>query len=537
MPSADAAPAGWAPGHPAPAVNASERYSTATAARWFERTGIWAPTALLAVASLVMVYAYLGTPVLDGNRGLTNLTESYGALERVALWQRALWWLPGARDNGRFFELAPGVIAWTARGAFVAMYVAQAWAFWLAWKGQVRGRRSWLVGPLVAHVAMLLLVPTNADVFFYEMSGDLAVNGINPYVSPLMAFPEHPLLPYNHWIEMTAVYGPVWTMANAGIMSLTGPDPVAATVAYKVVLGAIAIALAGLVHWFVRWMTGNPILATVAAVLVAWQPNMIVESTGQAHNDPLVMLLSTAGIFLAVAGGTRAVRGGLVLITLSALVKYVTLPLLGLLGLMRLVDRRRGRGLPGLMGSWILDGIAIGAVVAAAFAPFWAGFGTLTEMFLEPGRLYTNPLWFDPYMLLDWLFPHAVARTWADVTRVALQLIVIAIIGWVVVRFARTMWKLGGRNTGALRERDQVRPLLVGWAVIMTTLALLPVNSHPWYWTWPIAPLAVLVSYDAQPHTSPAEGGVAKPVPRWLWGYLVLTALMTLAYHTRIVHL
>jgi len=57
---------------------------------------------LLALASLVMVYAYLGTPVLEGNRGLTNLSESYGALERVALWQRALWWLPGSRDDGRF---------------------------------------------------------------------------------------------------------------------------------------------------------------------------------------------------------------------------------------------------------------------------------------------------------------------------------------------------------------------------------------------------------------------------------------------------
>lgn len=504
--------------------------------RWFDRVGLWAPSILLALASVMMVYAYLGTPVLDGNRGLTNLTESYGALERVALWQRALWWLPGSRDDGRFFELPPGVIAWMARLSFVMMFVTQAWAFWLARRGPSRPLWQWLVGPVVAHVVMLLLVPTNADVFFYEMSGDLAANGINPYVSPLMEFPDNPLLAYNHWVEMTAVYGPVWTLANSAIMGIVGPDPVMATVVYKVVLGAVALALAGLVSWLTRTLTNSHPLAVGAAVLVAWQPNMIVESTGQAHNDPLMLLLSTAGIFLAVAGGTRAVRGGLVLITLSALVKYVTLPLLGLVGLLRLLDRRKDGGMRGVSGSWVLDGIAIGAVIAAAFAPYWAGFSTLTEMFLEPGRLYTNPLWFDPYLVLQWLFPNAVARTFGDVTRVGMQLVTIAIIVGVLFRFGKAMWTLGERPANPESRRDSIRPLLVGWAVILTALALLPVNSHPWYWTWPIVPIAVLIAFDARQAAS-REGAAPPPVPHWFWGYLVLTAVMTLAYHTRIVHL
>ena len=506
--------------------------------RWFERVGLWVPSVLIALSSLIMVYAYLGTPVLDGNRGLTNLTESFGALERVALWQRALWWLPGSQDDGRFFELAPGVIAWSVRFSFVMMFVSQAWAFWLSRRGPARPLWQWLVGPVVAHVVMLLLVPTNADVFFYEMSGDLAANGINPYVSPLMAFPDNPLLAYNHWVEMTAVYGPVWTLANSAIMGIVGPDPVMATVVYKVLLGAVAMALAGLVYWFARTLTKSQPLAVGAAVLVAWQPNMIVESTGQAHNDPLMLLLSTGGVFLAVVGGTRAIRGGLVLITLSALVKYVTLPLLGLLGLVRLLDRRRDGGMRSVVGSWVLDGVAIVAVVAAAFAPFWAGFGTLTEMFLEPGRLYTNPLWFDPYLVLEWLFPNRVSRIFADVTRVGMQLVTVGIIIVVVIRFGQTMWNLGVRPTDAERRRNSVRPLLVGWAVILTALALLPVNSHPWYWTWPIVPIAMLVAFEAQSETSSATIKTGAPaLPRWFWGYLVLTGVMSVAYHTRIVHL
>jgi hypothetical protein len=94
-------------------------------------------------------------------------------------------------------------------------------------------------------------------------------------------------------------------------------------------------------------------------------------------------------------------------------------------------------------------------------------------------------------------------------------------------RFGKAMWVLG-ETPGRDPRQGTVRPLLVGWAVILTALALLPVNSHPWYWTWPIVPLAVLVTFDRQSTPS---------VPRWFRGYLALTAVMTLAYHTRIVHL
>jgi len=503
--------------------------------KWFERVGPWAPSLVLCLASLVMVYVYLGTPVSQGNRGLTNLTESFGALERVALWQRALWWLPGSRDGGRFVELAPGMIAWSARFAFAAIFVAHAWAFWLAWRGRPRPMWHWLIGPVVAHIVMLLLVPTNADVFFYAMSGDLAASGINPYEHALTEFPANPLLPYNHWVDLTSVYGPVWTAINSMVMAITGPDPVVATVVYKVMLGTIALALAGLVYWFARFLTGNRGLAVTAGVLVAWQPNMIVETSGQAHNDPLMLVLATAGVFLAIAGGTRAIRGGVVLLTLSALVKYVTLPLLGLLGLIRLVDRRKPHGLRGVVGSWALDGLAIVAVLGAAFAPFWIGFDTVAQMFLEPGRLYTNPIWFDPYIVLDHVFPDRVARLYRDITRPVLQFVTLGILVWVVIRFGRQMWAAGDSPDTGGEHHWWTRNLLVSWTAILATLALLPVNSHPWYWTWPIVPIAVLVTFDASVRSENSAAGPA-PVSRWFWGYLILTAFMTIAYHTRIVH-
>jgi hypothetical protein len=364
-----------------------------------------------------------------------------------------------------------------------------------------------------------------------------------------MEFPNHPLLPFNHWIEMTAVYGPVWTSLNALIMSITGPEPVAATIAYKVFFGVVAISLSVLVYWFVRYLTQRPQLACIAAILVAWQPAMILESAGQAHNDPVMLLFSTGGIFLAIAGGTGAVRGGVILTSLSALVKYVTLPLLALLALTRLSDRHRKGGLPRVIVALALDVAAFMLVAFVAFFPFWNGFSTITEMLAEPGRLYTNPIWFDTYLLLDWLLPHRVAEAWAAGTRVLMQLVSIAIIGTVIVRFARFCWRHAALGHDPLSPLPVwTRPLLVSWAIILTTLALLPVNSHPWYWTWPIVPLATLVAFEASHRQSPASAGQSQAtplkitsrtmtVPRWFWAYLVLTCVMTLAYHTRIVHL
>ena len=150
------------------------------------------------------------------------------------------------------------------------MALAQGWAFWLAWRGRRHSLWLWLTPPIVAQALMILMVPSNADIFFYEMTGDMAANGINPYAQALMEYPSNPLLPYNHWVEMTAVYGPVWTSVNAAIMSTTGADPVLATIVFKVFLGIVALSLSVLVYWLAKLLTESAQLATVAAVLVAW---------------------------------------------------------------------------------------------------------------------------------------------------------------------------------------------------------------------------------------------------------------------------
>ncbi len=502
-----------------------------------ERIGIIGPTVLLWIATLGLVYAFLGTDVLRGNRGLVNLTESFGALERVALWQRALQWLPGSTGEGGFFTLPPVAIASGVRTTMALMFLLQAWSFWLAWRGNPQPFWRWLLGPIGAHLILLLMVPSNADVFFYEISGDLAANGINPYIHPLIEFPDHPIYPYNHWVNMSAVYGPLWTTINAGLMRIAGPDPVAATVLYKVVLGSAAIACAVVTYRLAAYLTANRTPAIAAGVLVAWQPNMLIESSGQAHNDPVMIMLATCGLALVLIGGTGTIRGAIVLVTASSMIKYVTLPLVGILALVRVTTRRSpGWGFR-ILGHWLIDVLAVAAVTIATFMPYWSGPETLAEMFSEPGRIFTHPLWFMPSILLENVFSPEIAERYEEVTRAALQVVLLIVLGIVVHRFGRTLWQgRGGAGPGSGGDTRRpwlypwTRPLLVAWTASVCALAFIPANSHPWYWTWPVVPVALLVTFDADEATRRSQP------PTWFWVYLSVTMVFTLVYHTRIVN-
>jgi len=502
----------------------------AVRSRWFERA---TPLQLAAgqwLAAAIMVYALLCTPVNAGKKGLADITGNDGALERVALWQRSLSWLPGAESGGRFLTLPPGVIVYSLRFGLLAMFVLQAWSFWLAWNGRQVSFWGWLIGPIGAHVIMLLMVPSNADVFNYGMSGDLANTGFNPYVYPLFDFPSHPLYAYNYWVEMTTVYGPFWTDLNRVVIWIAGPDPFWATLAYKIFLGAAAVALAGLVYLFAKRLTGSVTLACAAGVLVAWQPNMIIETSGQAHNDPIMLLLMTAGVMLVITGGSRAIRGALVLVTASAGIKYVTLPLLALVALIRHADRRGPHATKRLVANWVLDGITILAVLLVAFLPYWTGLGVISEMVSEPGRNFSHPFWRFPGKLLDgWSIQH----WYYAIIRIALQLGTVLLIAFALWRFGKIMWD--GVDP-AQAEDARSLPLwtggfLVSWTVILATLAFLPANSHSWYYTWPVVPIALLVVWRAK---TPTTGETSVPLLRWFWGYVAMTCVMTLIYHTTV---
>src|SRR5699024_7955796 len=193
------------------------------------------------VAWLLMCWALLGTP-RDSNRGLTQIVDSWGAIERVALWQDALDWLIP------HYSLPTGVMTYTIRLSFIVLFTLQAIAFWQALKTKNPSFWKWMIGPIGSHLAMVFMPPANSDVFFYAMIGDLTRQDTNPYLHQLQQFPDHPLLPYEHWIDIGVVYGPLWTNIAGIIMSITGNDPVHAILGFRIYGAIVSILVAGIVY-------------------------------------------------------------------------------------------------------------------------------------------------------------------------------------------------------------------------------------------------------------------------------------------------
>jgi hypothetical protein len=238
-----------------------------------------------------------------------------------------------------------------------------------------------------------------------------------------------------------------------------------------------------------------------------------------------------------------ALRGALVLLAVSVATKFISLPLLGIVALLRLARTRDARVyFRKVIGQWVLDAIAIIAVILAAFLPFWEGYETIHEMLAEPSRLFAHPIWRIGEALMQ-LFPSDVfVNVYRTIFRYGMQILTFSVFAYVTWHFIRVM--TNRRSSGVLElepgANDAVasslvpwwtRPLLVTWVIILVTLSMLPVNAHPWYWTWPVVPIALLVTMDLK--SVPPEERAAR-LPRLFTWYLIATAVMTLIYHTRI---
>jgi hypothetical protein len=159
-------------------------------------------------------------------------------------------------------------------------------------------------------------------------------------------------------------------------------------------------------------------------------------------------------------------------------------------------------------------------------------------MLFEPGRLFAHPIWLLPYFLLNSFAPGGVVDFYVSTTRTALQLLTIVLLAVTAWRFAKSLWfEARPEHAGTVPAVSSypwwTRHLLTAWAAIMAIMALVPANSHAWYWTWSVAPIAVLVSFQRSERSDPDSD---RHLPRWFWVYTALICVMTMIYHTRVVH-
>lgn len=290
-------------------------------------------------------------------------------------------------------------------------------------------------------VASAVALPTqSSDIVDYLLSGRVgAVYGESPYLVPPDAFPDDPLRPYasgNYTSDIEAK-PPVWIAWAVGTAALTAAlGPAEMVLVARLLFLALTLLNIGLIAAvLVRWRPEH--LAT-GLVLFAWSP--IVAMHGPFRFDTLMVTFALLGALLLVYGRYSAAMGAL---TLSVLVKLLTLPMLAVSVLGDLVARR-----------WrqvVVTGLIAVGITLLVYLPFDGG---ATRVMEHLG------------------FGSSVGGTYPPSLRyLFLGLAVLAVL-----------W-------GGFHARGEVEGTLQGWALV--GLASIPLAPLGWAW-YVLVPIAVV---------------------------------------------
>ncbi len=372
----------------------------------------------------------------------------------VVLLVLAWWWLrPGAGDAG------------AARGADLS--------------GARPGYRRRLMAGLGWWALPLLLAPPvlSADAVLYADLGWIVSQGQNPYLVGLTGA-GGPYAPHVDplWGGSGVAYPPLALLTNALVVGLTG---------FSTYGGIIAMRLPALLALAViAWVL--PLLATrlgMDADRALWwgvaNPLVILHFVGGAHNDALMIAVALAGIWVALQGRHWAwglLAGPAVIGVAMAFKQQAGLAVIACAGLpiaARLAELAPGRRL--WLLAWrsaVAAGVAVGVFVAVSLAS-GLGFGWTAWLSLM-GKAGTAA----PFSLLAQggekliLAAGGDPTGWLQAIGAASTLTLLAVLGWVLVRFAD-------------------RPLAaVAWGSL--AVSVLGQSMHPWYIPWSIALLALV---------------------------------------------
>lgn len=294
------------------------------------------------------------------------------------------------RNAQLFHEAFPAFAALPpAQFALLAwLCVIAAWFIYLPliWKlrGLVVDHRVVLAGAIMLGLIAVVVPPLfSTDPFSYAMYARFAtLYHANPYVATAQSVaPADPLIPYLYWRNIPSPYGPLWTLISQAIVAGQDVSPLEMILRLKVVAFAFTLLDGWLVYTFVRqrW----PEQAGWCYLAFAWNPMVLIEGIVIGHNDVLILAVMLGSALLLARSRPVVTTVGL---TASALIKYSTLPVVGLGGL-RLLLRTPVRA------RWWLAlrlGAATLAVAVCAFIPYWIGFASVMSTVNEPGRGVNN---------------------------------------------------------------------------------------------------------------------------------------------------
>ncbi len=193
--------------------------------------------------------------------------------------------LPGLTDNST-------VLRFMFTGAILSMFIG--YALLLRCAGRLPAR--WVIGTILAVHVIFLVSPPLAltDMFNYINYGRMeVVHSLNPYTTiPVLEPHNDPAYILSNWHELLSPYGPLFTLITFAVVPLGVAGSFWALKALLVLASLLTILLV----WKCARLLGRDPL--VAIVLVGLNPIVLVWGLGAGHNDFLMIVCITFGLYL-----------------------------------------------------------------------------------------------------------------------------------------------------------------------------------------------------------------------------------------------
>lgn len=248
------------------------------------------------------------------------------------------------------------------------------------------GRACVVVVLLGAVVFAGTLVPTNplgAHDIYHNVADARTVWRYhdNPTLLPPNAYPDDPFYPnVAAWRDFPSVYGPVWYVVSGAPLPFTGDGLWSNVIGQKVLTALFLVGTAALTMLAAGRI--RPAAMIPAGILVGWNPLLLFETAGNAHNDVVMVFFAVAALYAVTRRWWYAVFP---LLALSVAAKFFLI----LLGPVLLMWMLRRRDVPRRA---ILLSLGLGAVVGlAVYVPFYAGPDTLAAVQRQTGYTTSSP--------------------------------------------------------------------------------------------------------------------------------------------------
>jgi hypothetical protein len=409
-----------------------------TCARWLS-----SPVLQIAVLGTLSWFAYL------------HLTQAYPLIAFVDKYPLT--------DFGRANDWRQPILVDFLVSIFGAFFLSL-----LAWQVARRHphdrRLLWMILGFAALFAFTFLVMypiTSTDVFEYVFHSRILVHyQQNPLAVPPIAFKGDPFLKTVNWAPHPSPYGPLWVLLTVPGSALAGNDLILNLFLMKGLAVLFFLGCGVVIGAILRHK--DPAQKLAGTLLFAWNPLLLLEATGNGHNDIIMMFFVLFAFYVLLR---RRWLWVVPVLIASVLIKYITAILI-LPFLVYCWHAQKGRR--NQFGYLAKTAALAGIVGVVSFLPFLA----VPRGLLEEANFYSlSAIPSLAYNLLKGIHGDNVAKVMTIVISVVTYLVLYAIS-------LRTLAR------GDARPRNLI--LLSVW-LIVAYLGIANMHFQPWFAVWPIA--------------------------------------------------